>query len=68
MATEDDIIQKLADAKTRDDGFRVLLKAIKDNQNNPTKLAQIAASIDENEGAWTSAFAEGVPPEAPPAT
>lgn len=68
MALEDDILAKLAAAKTANDGFRVILKAIRDNQGNPAKLQAIAASIDEDENAWVEAFKENVEPPPPPAT
>lgn len=51
-----DILAQLDAAKTRDDGFRVILQSLVDNQDNPAALQAIAASISGNEDAWATAF------------
>ncbi len=52
----DDIIAKLEEANTKQDGFLVILQSLKDNQNNPAKLKQIAQSITEQQSDWEVAF------------
>jgi len=66
MALEDDILAKLEVAETKQDGFLVILQALKDNQNNPAKLQQIAQAVDRHQADWETAFATTTQPEPPP--
>lgn len=61
----DEIMAKLEASNTRQDSFLVILQSLKDNQNNPAKLQQIARSIDEQQADWEAAFAANTPPEPP---
>ncbi len=62
----DQILAKLEQANTQQDGFLVVLNELKANQDNPAKLQQIAKSIDEQQDDWTEAFTVNTTPEEPP--
>lgn len=65
-AAHDAILAELAAAKTEQEGFLVILKALKDNADNPAKLAEIAQSVKTGRQTWVDAFNEGVEPPPPP--
>lgn len=58
----DAILKQLSDAKTANDGFRVILQHLVDNQDNPAELQKIASAISDDQTAWTTAF-NTVPPD-----